>query len=251
MKTRIHGDMCPIDYGATRDFFEGRGRKYNEAHPYTSVCYQDDNPDLAARRDTHEKNKVLPLLGVGAETRVLDVGCGVGRWADALAPLCAAYLGLDFSESLLEVARGRTHEAWANRVRFQHKAMQEMVGASPADFSVAPPFSCCLLSGILVYLNDQDVAASLDALTGFLASSCTVYIREPVGTQERLTLNGHYSEDLNARYSAIYRTVPDYQAFLAASLVPAGFRIREEGFLLPPDLANRQGTTQYYFLLTR
>lgn len=251
METRIHGDMRPIDYSATRDFFEGRGRKYNEAHPYTSVCYQDDNPELAARRDRHEKQMVLPLLGVGPETRVLDVGCGVGRWADTLAPLCAAYLGLDFSESLLEVARERVPAHLAERVRFQHKAMQDMVGASPADFSLDPPFSCCLLSGILLYLNDQDVAASLRALAGFLDRPCTVYIREPVGTEERLTLDRHYSEDLHASYSAIYRTVPQYRDLLAASFVPAGLRVRHEGFLLPPELANRQGTTQYYFVLTR
>lgn len=49
-----------------------------------------------------------------APGRVLDLGCGTGRLAHALAPLGFDYLGIDLSEEMLSVAR--RHES--ERVRF-------------------------------------------------------------------------------------------------------------------------------------
>ena len=47
-------------------------------------------------------------VGVKPEDTILEIGCGVGRLARTLAPLCQRWVGADVSENMLEHARART-----------------------------------------------------------------------------------------------------------------------------------------------
>src|SRR5688500_17015312 len=51
--------------------------------------------------------QVLEHLTVGAGTRVLDVGCGAGRFARIAADRGAVIAGLDATEALVAIARER------------------------------------------------------------------------------------------------------------------------------------------------
>ena len=67
---------------------------------------------IYAHRNDDEARRAAPFirshldLGVGA--RVLDVGCGAGRYARALAALGLRVTGIDLSRELLEAARARS-----------------------------------------------------------------------------------------------------------------------------------------------
>ena len=232
---RVYADVRELDYRSIHAFFQGRGD--GNAAALTATMYQDE--ELAARSDDCEKRTVLPLLAPGAEDVVLDVGCGNGRWAAALAPSVARYIGIDFSDGLIAAARARVPGA-----EFHAIAAQQFAGSGlPGD----PRFSIAILSGILAYLNDADAAALL-ARVG--AARC-VYVREPVAREVRLTLDRFWSDELCASYSAVYRTVHEYRALFERVLAPAGFAIRHEGSPIDLDLENRRETMQHYFLLRR
>src|SRR5690606_38111835 len=51
-----------------------------------------------------EEAFILRWLGERSGLSVLDLGCGNGRWAEALRPRLAHYVGVDFSNELLEEA---------------------------------------------------------------------------------------------------------------------------------------------------
>ena len=51
--------------------------------------------------------QVATALELGAEDRVLELGCGVGRIGRELAPHCAHWTGVDISEKMIEHARER------------------------------------------------------------------------------------------------------------------------------------------------
>ena len=53
----------------------------------------------------------IDRLGIGAEDRVLEVGCGSGVFLRAAADRGAAVTGIDSSERLVELARARAPEA--------------------------------------------------------------------------------------------------------------------------------------------
>ena len=61
------------------------------------------------------------------------------------------YLGLDFSEALLDKAR--TVFAGKDNIHFQAAAMPHM----PAQLAVKPPFNLITITALFLYLNDADV----------------------------------------------------------------------------------------------
>ena len=234
---RVFGEKRAINYSTTRAFFERRAAVAGE-NALTATMYQD--AALAARRDEAEKQTVLPLLRLRRDDRVLDIGCGSGRWAQIIAPIVSTYLGIDFSFGLLEVARASVPAAL-----FQCMAVN---GMNADSLRVPPPFTVVIASGILTYLNDADVRQLLAATAQMAAPGSRFYAREPVAKVQRLTLDGYWSDELGANYSAVYRTRADYLDLFSAL---TGFRLCTEGEPFPPDLQNRAETEQRFFVLER
>ena len=54
------------------------------------------------------KTILLQTVGVHKDDVVLEIGCGIGRMAPALAPICKKWIGTDVSENMLDFARKRT-----------------------------------------------------------------------------------------------------------------------------------------------
>lgn len=243
---RVSGKVVDIDYGATRRFFDQRADRPADDCSWTRVMYQDGNPQLVVARDEHEKQVVLPKLRLQETHRLLDVGCGVGRWAHAVAPIVRRYLGTDFSDGLLD--RARESLRGYDNVEFQCVPAQEVGTIS----GTSEPFNRVIVAGVLAYLNDDDVRRCLRGIAEVCSSTdATVYIREPMGVEARLTLDKFWSEQLGSEYSAIYRSREEYQQLLASTLCTEGFRIGEFTNLYPEDLQNRVETSQFIVLLHR
>lgn len=102
--TQPEDEKPKIDKSSVLEFFEERAAKVSTLGPIRAVIYQDKNVDLAERRDAAEKSLLLPLLKIDNSSRVLDAGCGTGRWADIVIPHCASYFGVDVSPGLIKVA---------------------------------------------------------------------------------------------------------------------------------------------------
>jgi ubiquinone/menaquinone biosynthesis C-methylase UbiE len=79
-----------------------------QASPEGSVAlYALGNPDLlkAATAEVVEQMRDWGLLG--RERNILDLGCGIGRLSEALAPEVASVVGIDISREMIEAARRR------------------------------------------------------------------------------------------------------------------------------------------------
>ena len=86
--------------------------------PEASVAlYSLGDPAILAEATTEIVGWLRANQLLRAEADVLDLGCGIGRIAAALAPLCRTVLGLDVSAGMVAEARRRT--ALPN-VRFDH-----------------------------------------------------------------------------------------------------------------------------------
>jgi cyclopropane fatty-acyl-phospholipid synthase-like methyltransferase len=239
---RIYRERVDLDPAQVRTFFEQRGANISDAHPLTSVLYQDSNPTLAEARDAFEKQRILPLLNLGRDSEVLDVGCGIGRWADALVGRVARYHGIDFSAALIAAARERIHQS---SFTFQQLSA-ENVHRDMLD--VPAGFSHVIIAGVLLYLNEDQLQAALDAVGTCCAASARIYLREPVATSERLTLKQFQSDELRAEYNAIYRTEGELLSQMLASLEPRGFALAVNAPLYPDHLNNRIETQQRIFI---
>lgn len=77
-------------------------------------------------------NSVCALDGA----RVLDVGCGGGILADAMARSGADVLGIDLAEKSLKVAQLHALEAQTPRVSYRHVAAEALAAEQPGQFDL-------------------------------------------------------------------------------------------------------------------
>jgi SAM-dependent methyltransferase len=242
--SRVIGAPVALDYEKVRGFFTRRSARIPELGPLQVTMYQEE--ELARQRDMHEKRTLLPVLAVNRHSRILDIGCGVGRWADDLAPLAAAYLGTDFCEAYVSVTRQKLAAAGLPPTTHSCQQIAAQDISAPA-LAVAPPFDLVVIAGLLMYLNDDDVRRVLSTIPALTDRRAVIYVREPVGVRCRLTLRSDFSIELGDYYNAVYRSVPEYESLFHECL--GAFETALAKPLFSGDLCNRQETAQHVFVL--
>lgn len=242
------GDPAPsIDAAEVLDFFEQRAAKAGTLGPTRAVIYQDKHADLAERRDAAEKALLLPKMAIGPQDRVADVGCGTGRWAEALIPLCAYYHGCDVSPGLIEIAQ-RRYSQWSNRAAF---SVVPADGVSLETLGEDRPFNRLIAFGVFMYMNDAEASVAMRGISAIAHPKARFVLREPIGVSERLTIKEHFSADMEQTYNAIYRTEAELME-LAHPLFESGFECVEQGDVYADQaLNNRAETRQRWYVFAR
>ncbi|MCT4701570.1 class I SAM-dependent methyltransferase [Enterobacteriaceae bacterium H20N1] len=234
-----------LDTQSVLKFFEARATQSKDSHPLTMTMYQ--TVELATRRDEHEKALILPKLALSARSYVLDIGCGNGRWYEAIKNDGLDYVGIDFSPSLIAIAQEKYKESPSCQFHTgkADEISPQLVGKGKS------PFTHVIVTGVIMYLNDNEVIRMLKNLAEITQPGTTIFLREPVANNVRLTLDQHWSEDLNSHYSAIYRTQQELFALISACSDAIHIELVEAGDMYPHELNNRKETQQRYYVLKR
>lgn len=245
---RIYKVREDIKYKDTREFFANRAEKYNVENPYSVTMYQDGNPDLVKRRNEKETEVLLPKLQLSKSSRILDIACGIGRWADAVNVDIDKYTGVDFSEELIEIARKRNQKENFSFYQGSAAELEKVIQKNEKEVA----YNVVLVIGLQIYLNDSDMETLFQQICRLCDNGAIVCLREPVAINERLTLKEFYSEALKENYNAIYRTREEHMKIYDMVLEKEGFTLLEEGFLYQEEtLNNRKETAQYYWIYRR
>lgn len=245
--SRIEENKKPhINKQSIVKFFLERARKIDTVGPVRAVIYQDKHPDLAEKRDAAEKARLLPLLEITDSHRILDIGCGTGRWTQVLTTGCAYYHGIDFSPELIQYARQIYPES--DRLRFSIASAENF---SLISLGESKPFERILCCGVMIYLNDDEVINSFRCMAASAAPKSRIVLREPVGIDQRLTIKDHLSDELEQSYNAIYRTQDEIEKYLAITLISSEFKLVAQGNVYGTQLNNRTETIQRWFVLER
>jgi hypothetical protein len=112
-------------------------------------------------------------------------------------------------------------------------------------------FDAVILAGILLYLNDEDAIRLLEEACGLLAEGGVLYLREPLGITQRLSLRDHYSAELMAEYSSLYRSKTEFERMIRAAAQANELKVSQGEPLYPMALDNRSDTRQFYYILER
>jgi ubiquinone/menaquinone biosynthesis C-methylase UbiE len=247
-KMRESGIKVDIDYKNTKEFFENRAKNISGVNsPYSVTMFQDNNPELVEKRNQVEKEILTPLLKLDKKSKVLDVACGIGRWADSMPDDIEEYCGTDFSDEMIQLASGRNSR---EQFHFYTGAMNE-TEAVLKEKCGNKKYNRILMIGILMYQNDSDLLHSLQQIERVCEEHAIICIREPIGIEERLTLKDFYSDELKSNYNAIYRTREELEDLFEKAFLNKGFEITKQGFLTEGALKNRKETSQYYYILER
>jgi ubiquinone/menaquinone biosynthesis C-methylase UbiE len=87
---------------------------------------------------------------LGADARVLDLGCGIGRFAEALAPHVAEVVGVDASAEMISLAKERLGS-------FPNARFMQVSGQNLAEFE-AERFDLVLAVDVFPYLVQAGLA---------------------------------------------------------------------------------------------
>ena len=215
VQRRIYGENVSINTESVRKFYNKRAELVAEKG-WGAISLGDEDPTIASRAYNYDRDVLFPKLNVDASARVLELGCGMGRWAEIVLPHCGFYCGVDFSEEMLCAAQ---------------KEAQFYEGA----------FHCVILSGVCIYINDGELKRTFERIPELCQEHCTICVKETATTADRLTLNEFPSEALHSNYNAIYRTTEEYMA-LFQPLLKAGFSISEQYFL-PTEVGRKRAET--------
>lgn len=244
-ETRIYGENININKNKVKSFWNKRAEKYTEDNPYRAVKCNDSNSNYANILDEYEKETIIPKLNINKNSRVLDIGCGIGRLTEVIAPESKYYLGTDFAQDLLNIARTRIG---ANgNCDFQ---VCDFVNISKNNIGKRnAPFNTVVLAGVAMYINDEELQECFENLLDILDEKSTIYICQPIAIETRLTLEEFQSKELNTEYNVIYRTIEEYVELFKV-FTDNGFEICEnEKFLT--EIKQYSETVRHYFILKR
>jgi SAM-dependent methyltransferase len=224
------------------DFFTDRAKKAITLGPAVAMLYQDKVPGLAEMRSVFETEKILPLLQLTANSKVLDVGCGLGRWAQKIAPLAELYIGTDYNPQLIEYARNNYSPSNA-----KYYVMSATDSALPV---LANQINLVLFTGVAHYLNDYELKEFANNLKKIVTHSKQIrfYLRAPISTTESFTINKKWSTDLDFEYSAIYRDRESLLELIFQEQAKFEIRAEQSGDLYPGEMNNRVETRQFFWI---
>ena len=204
--SRLYGKNEDIDTDTVKDFFNNRASKEVESD-LSIVLFQ--NKESSEQRNA-EDNKLF-VENIDSEgKKIFEIGCGIGRWADFLYDKCDCYLGIDYSDGLIDIAKESHH--------FENCEFQVMSAfdIKVDELLIEPPFDVVIFSGFLMYINDDDLEIIMNEVNSVCTDNKIVFAMEPTSCMEtRLTLKDFYSDGLEADYNAIYRTEQEYRDIFA------------------------------------
>jgi SAM-dependent methyltransferase len=236
---RIYGEETDIDSEKVKTFWNNNAKKYTSLK---SVLLGYDFGENSA--DLHNKKEakiVLDFIGRGGQKTILDIGCGIGRWAYNLKPIIKKYDGIDFSEEFIKAVN--------NNFRDYDEINFFCMSATDIDRTkLLEKYDVVIVTEVSMYINDD----KLDKLYNFI-NSCTqkdslLYIQDTTSLLEtRLTLKNFDSKELKTKYNAIYRTKAEYETLFEKHL-PA-FLLAENGteLLLDKNSGAREETNARYW----
>jgi SAM-dependent methyltransferase len=172
----VRGTPAPRRYSPSL-YWEDRAQRFaGERYGLAAVCAYG-MPEFYNRAIDWEQRFALgPWLSVSEVTRVLDVGCGIGRWSRLLAARGAQVVGVDLSPTMIAQASHRAAaEGVADRCRF--------VVADLAQLNLGERFDLVLGVTVLQHILDpRAFRAALSAMTQHLAPGGRMVLLEAAPT---------------------------------------------------------------------
>lgn len=250
MKNRIYGEKVSVSTEVVKAFWRERASMYEEKGINATIC-GDQNLETALKETEFDRDQIIPRLGITKDSRVLDMGCGIGRFAKMILPQCGYYCGVDYTEGMIQVTeqvcRGiRAENPQAGEFSLRHMSVSEAAEQEPA--ALGGPFDIFIMWSIGMYMNDADLEHTLQLAPRLMKEHATVLLQDSMGLGKRLTLDQFPSEALQSPYSAIYRTKEEY-AKLYSPLLEAGFSYVEEAQL--PDFGNAYSDSERRFCILK
>jgi SAM-dependent methyltransferase len=235
---RIYGEKAAIDSENVKNFFNNNAKK--DTSLKTVLLGNDFGENSADLRNQKETKIVMDFIGNGKKT-IIDIGCGVGRWAYNLKPVIQKYDGIDFSQEYIKAANNNFKD-------FDEINFYCMAATDIDQKKLLEKYDVVIVTGVTMYINDDEIDKLYNHINSFTQKDSILYIQDTINLLEtRLTLKDFDSKELKTKYNAIYRTRVEYEA-LFEKYLPA-FKLVKNGteLFLDKSTGAREETNARYW----
>ena len=163
--------------------------------------------ELAQYLEQTESRHVFRVITTHPDMRVLDLGCGTGRWAFEFARRCKQVVAADFSKGMVDRCRESARQLELRNLEFRVSSIQE--------FRCNEQFDLIIISGVLVYLDDEELLQVLRNVKNMLKPDGQVVSRETVAIKDRVEIRKEFHRKIGDTYSATYRLASQYERVFA------------------------------------
>lgn len=239
-------DQKKINKTNIENFFKERAINHDVKNPLKSVIYQDKNPSLAKKRDKYEKNKIKKILKPSKSDVILDIGCGIGRWAEEMSGSVKEYVGIDYISEFIDIAKAK----YKNNTN-THFICLDGTKLSNLEVKNLSPYTVVMIIGFFMYIDNEEIYDVLNQILKVSNEETQILIREPIGVDKEVVLNNVWSNEMETHYSARYRTSDQFKKIFNDLLIREGYNLVVDEALFPKQLNNRIDTRQHLFYLKK
>jgi len=233
MKTRVYSEKIELNENNIKDFWAKRAC----CTTGIKTVLLGDNKGAQEARNRKECLILNNAISGFKALRILDIGCGIGRWADNLYKKIESYTGIDFTTEYINTANQKFFED--KNITFYQMSVCDM---KPEILN--GDYNLIICTGVLMYINDSNIPKIFSDIKKMNPE--IIYFQESTSLMDgRLTLDNFESKELKSNYSAIYRTQKEYEEYLK------DFSIIETNLLLDDKTGGREETNARYWILKR
>lgn len=159
--------------------------------------------------------RILKMMVIEPQDRVVDYACGSGMLMEHVAPLVKSYVGVDFSQSFIDVANIKKSKFGITNVRFICTTIQDFCRKNPASFDTA------FAMDISEHVYDADWVDMLVNIRSSLVTGGKLYLHTP---------NARFFLEIMKKHNFVLKQFPEHISVRAPEdniklLEEAGFRI--------------------------
>lgn len=227
-----------IDPAKVKAFWESRANRYSELALESLGNLEQDADNLRLKIDG-ETSKVFDWIPDVRGLSVLDLGAGVGQWSLRFAERAAGrVLAVEYAQGMADIGRLEAQRRGHDQVEF--------LVSSVESFDTEEQFDLVYISGLLLYLNDDQVEDLARKVGRFVRPGGQLMVRDTTGILGRYEIDDRFSEHLGTRYSATYRTRDEYVALFQNR----GLSLRrDENMFAPGHPLNKYPETRLHLFL--
>lgn len=172
------------------DFYNRQVMEHPE-NPAMLGCDSLLSRDIRVVQENALIDRIRKEFSPGKRFRILELGCGAGRWLELFSPFSMGMVGVDFSPAAIEMARKKQIPGVA------------FVCSGIEEFEPNGTYDIIYFSSVLQYLSDRQVWNVLAKYREYLAENGIFIIRD--------TFHEHTSKFyLSAGYMTNYRSESDF-----------------------------------------
>jgi ubiquinone/menaquinone biosynthesis C-methylase UbiE len=188
-----------LDPYELRDFWNKTANKFGK-NGYRAVLFPSSRGILNWYIDYLQRKALSKNLSELKGKRVLDIGCGVGRWSIELAVVADYVIGFDFSREMVIIAKSRVIEEMVDNVDFVVASVHSLPFLSQ---SFDASLSVTVLSHIV---DDKQLGEAISEITKIMKSNRRIILMEQTP---------HSKEVVHSQFPTVGRTKEAWVSFFA------------------------------------